>query len=156
MSEHFTLDETGLASLAENYPVETGHDALLAIEAALPGTSDKPLITGPGALSAGLLADSSGGTDGYRILACPDSWPAGAAFLASDVQRASDFGQPEVPDENDGLYDTAAIIRGVVEIADDLLDFASRLYFSAGQRPEDHWRSAREETGIDTGRLPGE
>jgi hypothetical protein len=121
----FTLDYAGLADLVVNYSVATDHDALLAIESALPGTADRPLITGPCELAVDLLADGDGAIDGYRIIIHPDEDP-GAPWLASHICRVSYFDELPEPNEESGLYDPAEIIENAVKTANELLEWSRR------------------------------
>jgi hypothetical protein len=128
----FTLNETGLADLAERYPVEDDHSALLALETAILGNGgfSSPLITGPCELSVDLLANGYGVIDGYRLLIRP-SEDADDPFLASHIQRVTDLIPLTAPDDDGGLYDTAEIIRSAVRAANELLAWFA-LYERAG------------------------
>lgn len=121
----FTLDYSGLAALVVAYSVATDHDALLALEAALPGTSDHPLITGPCEMAVDLLADGDGEIDGYRIIIRPDDAPD-APWLASHICRVSYLDELREPDEEGGLYDPAEVIENAVKTANELLDWSRR------------------------------
>jgi hypothetical protein len=123
----FVLDESGLAGLAENYPVDDDHSALLMLETAIIGNgeSSPPLITGPCELAIDLLANSSGEIDGYRVIIRPDD-SDDAPWLASHICRVSYLEPLPEPDENGGLYDTAEIVRDAVQTANELLEWSQR------------------------------
>lgn len=120
----FWLDYSGLAQLAADYEVDEDRDALLAIEAALPGTGDHPLISGPCAMAVDLLADSDGEIDGYRIIIHPTP-DLNEPWIASPICRVSDLEQLErrVGRPN---YDTAEIIENAVKTANELLEWSKR------------------------------
>lgn len=114
----FTLDESRLADLADQYEIETDHDALLALETAIQGDHNGgPLLTGPCEIAVELLANGDGEPDGYRLLLRPDPDPA-APWLAGDVQLAAD-------QRGNGL-DTAEIIREFARAASSLLAWHRR------------------------------
>ena len=118
----FVLNESGLAELADRYPVEDDHSALLALETAIlgNGVSSPPLITGPCELAIDLLADGGGEIDGYRVIIRPDE-SEDAPWLASHICRVSYFGMLDEADENGGLYDPAEIVQAAVATANQLL-----------------------------------
>ena len=123
-SDHrFELDYSGLASLVMNYPVEDDHSAMLAIEAALPGTADRPLISGPCEMAVDLLADGDGEIDGYRIIIRPNDT---SPWLATHIQRVSYLEQWDDPTDPGDLYDTAQIIELAVQGANELLEWSRR------------------------------
>lgn len=62
----FTLGESRLAGTAGQHDINTDHDALLALEAVIPGDDDGPLPAGPRQAAAGLPAGANGELDGYR------------------------------------------------------------------------------------------
>lgn len=119
----FTLDESRLAELADNFEIVTDHDALLALETAIQGDSYRPpVLSGPCEIAVDLLENSDGETDGYRALLRPDPG-ADAPWLASGIQRVSDH-------RGDGL-DTAGIIADFARLASSLFSWHQ------GHRPAD-------------------
>lgn len=125
MTQQFTLDESRLAELAGRYPVETDHDALLAIEAALPEINEDPLITGPCEIAIELLADNDGEIDGWRVIISPDRAPDGP-WIGGPIERAHYRETLDEPTEDGGIYDTAEIIRDTVTRANELLAWYER------------------------------
>lgn len=121
----FELDYSGLASLVFEHCVASDQDALLAIEAALPGTGDHPLISGPCEIAVDLLADGDGEIDGYRIIIHPAPDPS-EPWIASPICRVSDVEQWDDPADPDDLYDTAEIIENAVRTANELLEWSER------------------------------
>jgi hypothetical protein len=121
----FELDYSGLASLVFEHCVANDHDAMLAIEAALPGVSDHPLISGPCAMAVDLLADGDGEIDGYRIIIHPAS-DLNEPWIASPIFRVSDVEQWDDPPDPGDLYDTAEIIENAVKTANELLEWSER------------------------------
>lgn len=109
MPDFFTLDETRLAVVAAGLDIETDHDAVLALQAAILGDDDSaPLLAGPCEIAVDLLADDNGEIDGYRAIL----HPPGSPWLASDIQR--------VTGHLDAGLDTAGIIRDFAAVASAL------------------------------------
>lgn len=135
MTGRFTVDEAALAavlpdmpelgSLIERYPVESDHDALLALEAAIIHDEgyQSAAITGPCEIAVDLLTDSDGEIDGWRIIIHPDDTYPDAPWLASSIRRVHYLEPLPEPAEGRGVYDTAAIIRDAVETANAMLDW---------------------------------
>jgi hypothetical protein len=109
----FTLDESRLDGVAARYPIDTDHDALLALTTVVEGDrAGGPLLIGPCGIDVALLTDADGDIDGYRVILLPDD-DEDAPGLASRIQRVSEL--------HVAGYDTAGIIRHFVHVANDLL-----------------------------------
>jgi hypothetical protein len=126
----FTVTDTeALRELAELCPVYDDQDAVGVLTTAILGTDHaRGLIDGPCSIATDLLADHAheGRVDGYRIFIRPFEDPD-APWIASNILRTEDRDR-EVPAEPGGSwsYDTAAIIRDAVKIANDMLAWSER------------------------------
>jgi hypothetical protein len=128
MSARFIIrNEDWLATLAELCPVYDDLDAVGVLTTAILGDDGDPghsIIDGPCDIAADLLADAAneGEVDGYRIIIHP-SGNLADPWLASNIERVSyrdDIDTPAKPGDS-WSYDTAAIIRHAVEVANNLL-----------------------------------
>jgi hypothetical protein len=109
----FTLDERRLPDVAARYPIETDHDALLALETVIRGDrAGGPLLKRPCGIAVDLLTNADGEIDGYRIILRPER-DADAPGLASGIQRASHH--------RAAGRDTTGIIRDFTRVANSLL-----------------------------------
>jgi hypothetical protein len=142
MTQQFTLDESRLANLAACYPVETDHDAMMAVDAAIHPSEGEPLITGPCEMAVDSLANGDGEIDAWRVIICPGR---DAPWLGSPSAASVEYLDrlPE-PDEEGGLYDPAVIIRNAVADANWLLDWHEQV---TGTTDEDTDEDADETAG---------
>jgi hypothetical protein len=127
MTQRFTLDESRLPELAACHPVETDHDAMMALDAAIHPGEGEPLITGPCEMAVDSLANGDGEIDAWRvIIRPPDEDHPGAPWLGGQVQSVEYLDRLPEPDEEGGLYDPAVILRDAVDAANELLDWYQR------------------------------
>jgi hypothetical protein len=104
--------------------VETDHDAMMALDAAIHPGEGEPLITGPCEMAVDSLANSDGEIDAWRvIIRPPDEDHPGAPWLGGQVQSVEYLDRLPEPDEEGGLYDPAVILRDAVDAANELLDW---------------------------------